>query len=115
MGEKVGDVVPQRLHWAEGEVARQSLPKGFAARAILLVSVGEGDVGPSLHVMQRTVAGWDALDEGAAECGVGQAEGFAAAAIGGGGQGVLARSAEEEEGEGGEVENGLGAGLITVG
>ena len=51
--------------------------------AVLLVSVGKGDIGPLLHIMQRAVTGGDALGKGTAEGGVGQLEGLAAAMVGG--------------------------------
>ena len=36
---------------AEDIVARESMSKGFTMHSILLVSVGEGDVHPCLHIM----------------------------------------------------------------
>ena len=41
-------------------------------------------------------------------------EGLAPATVGGQREGVLTGMAEEEEGEGTQVEDGLGAGLVTV-
>ena len=36
---------------AEGVVARESMSKGFTMSSLLLVSVGEGDIHPCLHVI----------------------------------------------------------------
>ena len=46
--------------------------------------------------------------------GVGKLEGLAAAAVSSRGEGILSRAAEEEEGKGREVEDGLCLGLIMV-
>ena len=50
---------------------------------ILLVSVGEGDVYPSLHVIQGTLHGRSMLDICIVKGGVTEAEGLAAAMVGG--------------------------------
>ena len=50
---------------------------------ILLVSVGEDDVYPSLHVIQETLCGGSMLDICIAKGGVAEAEGLAAAMVGG--------------------------------
>jgi hypothetical protein len=98
---------------AESGVARAAVAKGFAAGGILLVGVGETDVSPHLHVIRRALGGRSALDGGAAEGGVPKAERFAAAAIGGRGEGVLPRPAKKVETDGGKVGDGLRS--VTVG
>ena len=40
---------------AEDVITGESVSKGFAMYSILLVSVGKGDVHPSLHIIQGTV------------------------------------------------------------
>ena len=92
------------------------MSKSFTTGAVLFIGVGEGCVGPLLHVMQRAVTGrgGDALDKGAAKGCVGEAEGLAAASIGSRGEGILTWAAEEEESKGGQVKDGLGSGLVTV-
>ena len=88
------------------------MSKGFTMGTVLLVGVGEGRIGPLLHVMQRAGNGRDALDKGTAEGSVSQVERLAPAAVGGWRKGVLTGTAEEEKGEGTQVEDGLGAGLV---
>ena len=96
-------------------VTRHAMSKSFTTGAVLLISVGEGCIGPLLHVMQRAVTGGDALDKGTAEGCVSKAEGLAAAImIGGRRESILAQVAEEEESKGGQVEDGLGSGLVMV-
>ena len=56
---------------------------------VLLIGVGEGHIGPLLHVMQRTVTGGDALGERAAESGIHEAKGFATATVSSRGKGIL--------------------------
>ena len=36
---------------AEGVIARESMSKGFAMHSVLLISVGEGDIHPCLHII----------------------------------------------------------------
>jgi hypothetical protein len=93
---------------AESVIAGAAVAKGLAACGILLVGVGETDISPTLHVMRRALGGGSPLDGGIAEGGVSKAERFATAAVGGGGEGVLARSAKEVEPDGGEVGDGFG-------
>ena len=57
---------------------------GLSARAVLLIGVGKGDVGPLLHVIPRTRTGGDVLDGCMAEHCVGETERLAAATISGG-------------------------------
>ena len=95
-------------------VTRYTVSKGFTMGAFLLISVGEGCVGPLLHVMQRAVTGGDVLDEGTAKGCVSELEGLAAASIGSRGEGIFAQLAKEEEGKGGQVKDGLGSGLVMV-
>ena len=97
------------------DVTGYAMSKGFTTSAVLLISVGEGDVGPLLqHIMQRAVTGRDALDKGTAESCVGEPEGLAMAMIGSRGEGILAQLAKEEEGKGREVKDGLSSGLVMV-
>ena len=84
-------MMTEGLDGAEGHVAGHAMAKGFTMHTVLLVSVGEGDVGPSLHIMHRAVTGGDALDESAAECCVGKLERLTAAAVSGGGEGIFSR------------------------
>ena len=90
------------------------MSKSFSMGAVLLISVGEGCIGPLLHIMQRAVTGGDALDKGTAESGVSKAEGLTVAMIGSRREGVLTWVAEEEESKGGQVKDGLGLGLVLV-
>ena len=48
----------------EVDVTGHAMLKGFTMSAVLLIGVGEGYVGPLLHIMQRAVTGGDALDKG---------------------------------------------------
>ena len=61
----------------------------FSTSGVLLIGVGEGHIGPLLHVMQRTVTGGDTLDERAAESGIHEAKGLATAMVSSRGKGVL--------------------------
>ena len=97
---------------AESSVSRAAMSKGFAMGCVLLVSVGETNVSPSLHVIRRAVCGRSPLDGGAAEGSVLEAERFAASAVGGRREGIFPRSAEEIETHGGKVSDGLHAGTI---
>ena len=60
------------------------MSKGLPARAVLLISVGKGDIGPLLHVIPRTHTGGDALDGRMAEHCVIETERLAVATVGGG-------------------------------
>ena len=60
------------------------MSKGLPARAVLLIGVGKGDVGPLLHVIPRTCTGGDVLVGCMAEHCVGEMERLAVATIGGG-------------------------------
>ena len=111
---QVFDAATYSLDGAEDGIPRGAMAQGFPASAVLLVSVGKGHIGPLLHIMQRAVAGGDALDESTTEGGISQMEGLASAALGGWREGVLARAAEEEEGKCGEIADGLSTGLIVV-
>ena len=90
------------------------MSKSFPTGTVLLISVGKGCVGPLLHIMQGAVVGRNALDKGTAEGSVSKAKRLAAAAVGSRREGVLTQAAEEEESEGGQVEDGLGSGLFLV-
>jgi hypothetical protein len=81
---------------------------------VLLIGVGKGHIGPSLHVIQRTITGRDTLDERAAESGIHEAKGFAMATISSGGKSVFPRLTEEIEGNHTEVKNCLGSGLVVI-
>ena len=97
---------------AEGGIAGDAMAEGLPAGAVLLISVGERHVGPLLHVIPRTGICGDALDGGTAEGSVSEVEGLASATIGGRGEGVFPGSAEEIEGEGAQVQDGLGPWLV---
>ena len=60
------------------------MSKCFPMGCVLLVSVGEGDVYPSLHVMQGTLCGRSMLDVCVAKSGVAEVEGLVAAMVRGG-------------------------------
>ena len=61
------NAVAEGVDGAKVDVPRHAVSKGFPMGTVLLVSVGEGRVGPLLHIMQRAVKGRDALDKGTAE------------------------------------------------
>ena len=92
----------------EDRVPGEAMAKCFPAGGILLVSVSEGDVYPSLHIIQGTFHGGSLLDVSGAKGGVAEAERLAAPTVGGGREGILARMAEEEETEHAEVCDGFG-------
>ena len=96
---KVFNSAAEGVDGTEVNVTGHAMSKGFTTSAVLLIGVGEGDIGPLLHVMQRAVTGRDALDKGTVESCVGEPEGLATAAIGSRGEGILTWSAEEEEGK----------------
>ena len=48
---EVQDLMLAGTDGAEGVIAGESMSKGFATRSVLLVSVGEGDIHPCLHVI----------------------------------------------------------------
>ena len=60
------------------------MSKCFPTGCILLVNVGEGDVYPSLHIIQGTLHGGSTLDVCIAKSGVTEAEGLAVAMVRGG-------------------------------
>ena len=98
----------------EVDITGHAVSECFTMSAVLLIGVGEGDVGPLLHVMQRAVTGGDALDKSAAEGCVGEPEGLATATVSSRGEGILTQSAKEEESEGREVKDGLSLSLVLV-
>ena len=51
---------------------------------VLLVGVSEGDVYPSLHIIQGTLHGGSTLDISIAKGGIAEAEGLAASMVRGG-------------------------------
>ena len=59
------------------------MSKGLPVRAVLLIGVGKGDVGPLLHIIPRTRTGGDALDGRMAEHCVGEMERLAVATVSG--------------------------------
>ena len=87
------------------DYVRTAHAKGLAPGGILLVGVGETNMSPGLHVMRRALGGGCPLDGGTAKGGVAKAEGLAPATVGGGGEGVFARSAKEVKAKNGEVGN----------
>ena len=99
-GAQVFNLVAEGMDGTEVDVTRHAMSKGFTTSSVLLISVGEGYVGPLLHVMQRAVTGGDALDKGTAKGGVGELEGLAMPTVGSRGEGILTRVAEEEESKG---------------
>ena len=99
---------------AEGGVTGEAVAKGLAPGGILLVGVGETNMSPGLHVMRRALGGGCPLGGGTAKGGVAKAEGLAPAAVGGGGEGVFARSAKEVKAENGEVGDGVRPAVVGV-
>ena len=108
MLEKMLDMALDGLDGAEVGVTREAMAEGFPMHAVLLIGVGKGDVGPLLHVIPRTSTGGDVLEGWTAECGVGEMERLALAMVGGRRQGIFPGAAEEVEGKGARVEDGLG-------
>ena len=106
------DMVLDGLDWTDGGVTGEAMANGFPWSGVLLVSIGEGDVGPLLHIIPRTITGGDVLGEWTSESGVIEMEGLAAALISGWREGAFTRVAEEVESKGAQVKNGLGACLI---
>ena len=51
MSLEVQDLMLAGTDGAEGVIAGESMSEGFVTHSILLVSVGEGDVHPCLHVI----------------------------------------------------------------
>ena len=108
MLEEMLDTALDGTDGAEVRVTREAMAEGFPMSGVLLIGVGKGDVGPLLHIIPRTSTGGDVLEGWTAEHGVGETEGLAAATVGGGRQGIFARVAEEVEGKGAQVKDGLG-------
>ena len=73
------------------------MSKSFPTGTVLLISVGEGRVGPLLHIMQGAIVGRNALDKGTAEGSVSKVERLAAAMVSSRREGVLAWAAEEKK------------------
>ena len=69
-GAEVFNMTAEGTDGAQVDVPGHTMSKGFPTGTVLLVSVGEGCVGPLLHVMQRAGKGRDVLDKGTAESGV---------------------------------------------
>jgi hypothetical protein len=111
---EVKDTPLSRPDGAEAGIPGAAVAKGLAASSVLLVSVGETDVSPSLHVIQRARGGGGPLDGGTAEGGIPEAKRFAAPSVGGWGECILARSAEEVEPDGSKVGDGFGPWLVWV-
>jgi hypothetical protein len=83
------------------------------ASGVLLIGVGEGHIGPLLHVIQRTVTGRGTLDERAAESGIPETKGFATATISSRGESIFAGAAKEVESNHTEIQNRMGSGLVV--
>ena len=66
-GAEVFDMTAEGTDGAQVKVPGCAVSKGFSTGTVLLVSVGEGCVGPLLHIMQSAGNGRDALDKGTAE------------------------------------------------
>ena len=110
--EEMLDVVLDGSDRTEGGVTGEAMAKGFPTSGVLLISVHKGDVGPLLHVIPRTGTGWDALEDRTAECGVIKMERLAPATVSGRRQGIFPRAAEEVEGKGAQVKDGLGPWMV---
>jgi hypothetical protein len=109
MFAKVEDASLASTDRAEDRVPGEAVAECFPTGGVLLVSVSEGDVYPSSHVIRGTLRGGSALDVSMAEGGVAEAERLAASTVGGGREGVLARAAEEEKAKDAEVHDGFGS------
>jgi hypothetical protein len=90
------------------------MAKCLPASGILLIGVGEGHIGPLLHVIQRAITSRGALDERAAEGGIHEAEWFATATISSRGKCVLPGSTKEIESNHAEVQDRLGSRLVGI-
>ena len=55
MAVEVEDAMLASMDGAEDQVSGCSVSKCFPTGGVLLVSVGEGDVNPSLYIMQGTI------------------------------------------------------------
>ena len=108
---KVFNSVAEGVDGTEGGVTGCAMSKGLTMCAVLLVGVGKGYICPLLHVMQRAGIGRDVLDKGTAKGSVSEPEKLATATVSSRGEGILSRSAEEEEGKGSKVKDGLCMGL----
>ena len=81
---EVEDAMLAGMDGADDGVPREPIMSAcFPMGCILLVSVGEGDVYPSLHIMQGTLCGGSVLNICIAKGGVAEVEGLAAAMVGG--------------------------------
>ena len=109
MVAKVEDASLASTDGAEDRVPGESVSECFPTGGVLLVGVSEGDVYPSLHVIRGTLHGGSLLDVSIAEGGVAEVERLTASMVRGGGEGILAQMAEEEEAEDTEVHDGLGS------
>ena len=67
VGAAMFDAMMEGTDGAQVEVPGCAMTKGFPVGTVLLISVGEGHIGPLLHVMQKAGNGRDVLDKGAAE------------------------------------------------
>jgi hypothetical protein len=85
----------------------------FPTCGILLIGVGEGHIGPLLHVIQRAVTSGGALDERAAEGGIHETKWVATAPISSRRESVFPRATEEVKSEHTEIKNRLGSGLVV--
>ena len=112
MLEEVMDMSLDGADRAEVRITREAMAKGLPTCAVLLISVGKGDIGPLLHIIPRIGTGGDVLESRAAEHCVGKTEGLATATVSGGRQGVFPGAAEEVEGKGAQVEDGVGTGGV---
>jgi hypothetical protein len=104
---KVKDTALSRPDWAESVVTGAAVAKGLASCCILLVGVGETDVSPCQHVIRRALGGGGPLDGRAAEGSISKAKWFAASSVGGWGEGVFSRPAEEVESDCSEIGDGF--------
>ena len=67
VGTEVFDTMVEGMDRAQVAVPGCAVTKGFPTGTVLLAGVGEGCIGPLLHIMQRAGNGRDVLDKGTAE------------------------------------------------
>ena len=114
MVTKVEDTSLASTDGAEDRVLGEPMSECFPTGCVLLVGVSEGDVYPSLHIIQGTLHCRSSLDISIAKGGVAEAEGLTASMVRGGREGVLAQLAEKEEANDTEVHDGLSVARFGV-
>jgi hypothetical protein len=99
---------------AEKVITREAMAEGLHTSGVLLIGVGKGNISPLLHIIPRAVTSGDALGRRATEGDVVEMEWLATSPFSSGGESIFPGTAEEVEGEDGQVEDDLGTGLVRV-